>query len=53
MKESVCSWIWVTAWMIEIDHADHQPDAEQRQGELQRQAHGLGREGDDDVLVHQ
>jgi hypothetical protein len=44
MKASVCSWIEVTAWMI---------DAEQREGDLQRQAHRLGREGDDRVLVHQ
>ncbi len=52
MQERLCSWIWVTAWKRLTTRPMTSADEQQRPGDLQRQAHGLGGEVDDGVLVH-
>ena len=38
MKESVCSWICVTAWKTETDEAEHEADEQERQRDLHARA---------------
>ena len=45
MKESVCSWICVTAWKIETMQADDEADEQQRERDLEGELHRLGRRG--------
>ena len=52
MKESVCSWICVTAWKTEISEADDQADEEHGQRDLHGDAHHVHDEADDLVLGH-
>ena len=52
MKESVCSWICVTAWRTEISEADDEGDEQHRQRHLHGDAHHLHDQADDGVLAH-